>query len=144
MPAPIKAALLLSPISAPRPAPTAAPAPAPAAVRPPVLIPPIVSSMAAHPATREAANTHAATRFNCIDTFIFSSPCHTIDNTLPARPMLARPPPCKCNDLIRCGKAARPNAASLPPIGQQWRLRFGSFLTKIQVKRSEEHTSELQ
>src|SRR5690606_14947894 len=55
-PAPMAAALLLSPINAPRPAPTAAPAPAPTAVRPPCV------PVAVQPAARTTTLRHAPIR----------------------------------------------------------------------------------
>src|SRR5690606_35854110 len=66
MPAPVAAALLLSPIKAPSPAPTAAPAPAPIAVFPPVPI----SFMFAQPATRAITLIHVASRPVRMEIFI--------------------------------------------------------------------------
>src|SRR5690606_33548502 len=74
MPAPMAAALLLSPIRAPSPAPTAAPAPAPTAVLPPVPI----SFMLAHPATIATAPMQTATRPARIDIFMSFSLFHVL------------------------------------------------------------------
>src|SRR5690606_1672449 len=100
MPAPIMAALLLSPISAPRPAPTAAPAPAPTAVRPPVLIPLMPSLTLAQPASSATENRHAAVRFKRVDVFIFSSPGVTVKNLL-MQPNASKRTRRKCDILIR-------------------------------------------